>query len=81
MKKIVNFIVPVCLGLFLFVSCKENGGGRAMLQSITGSTNELMVVMPKLRKTGRRGRRDGKSRGDTTDRTHYQDGDRNADQI
>ncbi len=55
MKKIVNFIVPVCLGLFLFVSCKDNGGGRSMLQSITGSTNELMVIMPKLQWEGSMG--------------------------
>ena len=47
MKKLLfGFLSIVTISLSIS-SCKETGAGSSMLQSITGSTNELMVVMPK----------------------------------
>lgn len=47
MKRFVFVITGILMGMSVLFSCKESGGGKSMLQSITGSTNELMVVMPK----------------------------------
>lgn len=47
MKRFIFIIFSISMGMSLLFSCKDSGGGKSMLQSITGSTNELMVVMPK----------------------------------
>lgn len=40
-------MVWVIAGLMVFASCKETGKGKSMLPPVSGSTNEVLVVMPK----------------------------------
>ena len=45
--RILVSLLVLTLSYFLF-SCKEGGGGRrSALPPVSGSTNELLVVMPK----------------------------------
>ena len=48
--RILVSLLVLTLSYFLF-SCKEGGGGRrSALPPVSGSTNELLVVMPKTGK-------------------------------
>ncbi len=47
------FLFCTCLLLGCLHSCKEGGNGRkSMLQPVTGGTNELLVITPKVRWEG-----------------------------
>ncbi len=45
MKRLLTLVSSILLGVLLFSACKDMGGGK--LQSVSGTTNELLVVMPK----------------------------------
>lgn len=45
MKRLLTLVSSILLGVLLFSACKDIGGGK--LQSVSGTTNELLVVMPK----------------------------------
>lgn len=45
MKRLLNFMPSILWGILLFSACKDMNGGK--LQAVSGSANELLVVMPK----------------------------------
>lgn len=45
MKRLLAFVSSVLMGVLMFSACKDMSGGK--LQSVTGTANELLVVMPK----------------------------------
>ncbi len=50
MKKV---LVILLMGLLLgVISCKEGDGRKAVLQAVTGSVNEVLVITPKVRWNG-----------------------------
>lgn len=55
MKKSLLPILSVLLVVCSLSSCKESGGRKSVLQAVTGSTNELLVVLPKAQWDGAMG--------------------------
>lgn len=47
MKKLLLLICPILLIGLVFSSCKDADNRKSMLQSVSGATNELMVILPK----------------------------------
>lgn len=52
MRKVLAILLA---GLFLgcsMIACKDGGGRKAVLQAVTGSVNEILVITPKVRWDG-----------------------------
>lgn len=52
MKKSLLLISSILLIALTFSACKDSDGRKSMLQSVSGSTNELMVILPKAQWDG-----------------------------
>lgn len=47
MKRLLSFVLALWLGVMALSSCKDTDSRKSVLPSVTGATNELLVVMPK----------------------------------